>query len=125
MEFTVCDTATTGDMTEWMSVLREYMWHYLRLVRPTSTAHPDVDPDIDRDAALLLLVSEGGLTLAAAEDVVRRLERLWDEEKTAHEKRLYFGHFMASQLAMSYVEQMLEYSYDRIETLTLTLKSPY
>ena len=101
-EFTFCDRAATdGDVHEWASVLREYM-HHLRFLRRPSTT---IDPDFDRDAALLLLASEGGLTRAAAENVVRYRERLWDED--AEEEKRYFGHFMASQLAMSYVEGML------------------
>ena len=99
-EFTVCDRAGG----EWSGVLREYMRHYLRYLRHPSTPPPDIDPDFDRDAALLVLASEGGLTHAATECVIQHNERCCEEEET---ELRYFGHFMPSGLALSYVERML------------------
>jgi hypothetical protein len=110
-DFTACDRATNNSVNVWSGILQEYMCHYLYFIRPPLTSTlPHLDPDFDRDAALLLLASEGGLTHAAAENIVRHQERFWDDYDHDHQGRnehYYFGHFMPYQLAMAYVENML------------------
>ena len=47
------------------------------------------------------MASEGGLTRAAAENVVRHLERFWDKDEEEEKERRYFGHFMPSDTVVA------------------------
>ena len=94
--YTHCDGAT-GTCEAWSEVLRRYMHDHLMYLR--TGPEPSDDPDTDMEAAIWQLQTCGGLTRAASQDILRRLE---DD----------FGSFaleslMPSQYAISYVEHQL------------------